>query len=1094
MKKVIFCLVLVALISVICSNSYAQYNVTINGTVRYNGQPITDYTDKPVSFWAREDIPPYRVPTISSVYDTNTGEYSIIFSNIPSSTYGVQVQIDAASPFDGNFFPGDYYGWNTPIVLDGTPVVNKDLTCNKLIHLTSPADNLSIVGSIGVYPTYHNTILFKWDAIAGASVYEISIDRWQSSPPYNFRGNAYYNNAFTNTQLTITLADSLEDEHYQFSLLAYNSLGQRIGQLMVVYDNGYGWDYRFRIAPTGLIDRNRWANLEFIRRNKDWAHQSAIRMYGATGNNNLSLPNPTGVTSIKADVTIADFINIGAFPRARLAGFFYNDDSGDIYAEVGIGENVTGGLKGHYYVMRCSDPPECISRVDLIFAQPWGSVNLYEPHTLSITYNGGNSFTFGFDNLPPINVNGPVYSAPPSNFASFKGIGTRLGGTIVSPSEGGYIDAKFDNIYINNSPHDEFSSTLIDRTTPKWQDQTLEFVREQITEGVYGMALRSYGSFANNHLNFIDAITVKEFQADLTVKEFDNTPLPNAAAPQARLMGDFYDSATGAIHAATGIRHNGIQPVGFYVIVRCIDPDCNLDSEFVVIKYHEYPDAIGPDLVGSPHRLSIRWDESSNKFIFGFDGRLTTYPSPSDPLLPAYSTPPTRARKGIGTRISGIGGPLEGGHVFAEFANITKDVDTDDDGIPDATDNCPTVDNTDQLDTDADGVGDACDNCPKVANGPAQAGIPGVGNQLDSDGDGLGDACDFTYSEIFSPPPIPVRYGEDLVVEATLTNDTGAPLTTIRPDCFNTIFKMKKVSGGDFLPPRCRIPVYVIGPPDTPYDQYGLLISDVITIGAGESYVVTCNLTEMFNPQVLIPGDYTGQAEYRNSIQDPDIVGGDCTNEPCYDLWMGTIKSTEAPIKIIEATGEYIITSSAGPNGTITPSPYTVVAFPNSGLSFTITPANGYHIRSVTGTCGGNLSGNTYTTNSITADCTVVASFDKYNFAGFFSPVDNPPVLNIAKAGQTIPIKWQITHANSDWNSDPTSFFNKPSFSVVTCDTSAPVDVIEVDTAGSSGLQYLDNGNWQYNWKTSKTYAGKCMKMILNLKDGTSYIANFSFK
>jgi hypothetical protein len=73
--------------------------------------------------------------------------------------------------------------------------------------------------------------------------------------------------------------------------------------------------------------------------------------------------------------------------------------------------------------------------------------------------------------------------------------------------------------------------------------------------------------------------------------------------------------------------------------------------------------------------------------------------------------------------------------------------DQDGDGIPDMTDNCPTVPNPDQKDTDGDGVGDACndamdmdgdewadrlDNCPRIPNP----------NQRDSDGDGIGDACD----------------------------------------------------------------------------------------------------------------------------------------------------------------------------------------------------------------------------------------------------------------------------------------------------------------------------------------------------------------
>jgi hypothetical protein len=42
--------------------------------------------------------------------------------------------------------------------------------------------------------------------------------------------------------------------------------------------------------------------------------------------------------------------------------------------------------------------------------------------------------------------------------------------------------------------------------------------------------------------------------------------------------------------------------------------------------------------------------------------------------------------------------------------------------------------------------------------------------------------------------------------------------------------------------------------------------------------------------------------------------------------------------------------------------------------SFTVTPNSNYQIGSVTG-CGGTLNGNTYTTNVITAPCTVTAGF-----------------------------------------------------------------------------------------------------------------------
>ena len=94
--------------------------------------------------------------------------------------------------------------------------------------------------------------------------------------------------------------------------------------------------------------------------------------------------------------------------------------------------------------------------------------------------------------------------------------------------------------------------------------------------------------------------------------------------------------------------------------------------------------------------------------------------------------------------------------------------DMDGDGVPDASDNCPTVfnpirpvDDGKQGDADGDGLGDACDPCPRDANStnctpynPDDSDGDGVANtsdncpntpnpdQADADGDGKGDACD----------------------------------------------------------------------------------------------------------------------------------------------------------------------------------------------------------------------------------------------------------------------------------------------------------------------------------------------------------------
>jgi hypothetical protein len=65
-------------------------------------------------------------------------------------------------------------------------------------------------------------------------------------------------------------------------------------------------------------------------------------------------------------------------------------------------------------------------------------------------------------------------------------------------------------------------------------------------------------------------------------------------------------------------------------------------------------------------------------------------------------------------------------------ADLVLYADTDEDGIADSLDNCPSISNPTQADADGDGVGDPCDNCSSTANA----------DQDDLDGDGIGDPCD----------------------------------------------------------------------------------------------------------------------------------------------------------------------------------------------------------------------------------------------------------------------------------------------------------------------------------------------------------------
>ncbi len=112
-----------------------------------------------------------------------------------------------------------------------------------------------------------------------------------------------------------------------------------------------------------------------------------------------------------------------------------------------------------------------------------------------------------------------------------------------------------------------------------------------------------------------------------------------------------------------------------------------------------------------------------------------------------------------------IGDPVGG---MLRFLSVA--VDTDEDGVPDADDNCPTTFNPGQEDGDGDGFGDACDNCVDTPNpGQEDVDTDGVGDVCDNcpttanplqedvgDGDGTGDACDNCTLEPNGPNTFPV--------------------------------------------------------------------------------------------------------------------------------------------------------------------------------------------------------------------------------------------------------------------------------------------------------------------------------------------------
>jgi hypothetical protein len=159
----------------------------------------------------------------------------------------------------------------------------------------------------------------------------------------------------------------------------------------------------------------------------------------------------------------------------------------------------------------------------------------------------------------------------------------------------------------------------------------------------------------------------------------------------------------------------------------------------------------------------------------------------------------------------------------------------------------------------------------------------------------------------------------------------------------------------------------------------------------------------------------------------------------------------------------------------------------NGAVAITCVPASGSTFAPGTTTVNCSATNAAGTTNG---SFSVAVSF---GFVGFDRPVDTG-ALNAAKAGQAIPLKFQVTGAGGVGIIGLTAPPIKVSVANYNCGLTGTTDLVEEYAAGSSGLQDLGGGYYQFNWKTPKDYAGSCKTMTLALGDGdTSHTALFKF-
>ena len=226
---------------------------TIQGSVTYNGSPVTNWQDAqgiPAVFVLSDANNNNQTFPSSPTYDSSTGAYSI--PNIPEGLYNLYVRIDAL-PSNGYYhFPGDYDGFTSSITVPANPtVVTQNASLQKLLHLTSPTDNGVLHPWPGpTFETLTSPVLADWVDLPEAASYHSRIEKWQSSP-HQFLGTIA---DITNpsSEYGFSLPVSGANDHYEFSIDAYSGPGATgilVGRLMIEYVSGYGWDYRFRIVP-----------------------------------------------------------------------------------------------------------------------------------------------------------------------------------------------------------------------------------------------------------------------------------------------------------------------------------------------------------------------------------------------------------------------------------------------------------------------------------------------------------------------------------------------------------------------------------------------------------------------------------------------------------------------------------------------------------------------------------------------------------------------------------------------------------------------------------------------------------------------------
>jgi hypothetical protein len=226
------------------------------GTIIYDHQPVSNFTQAPAEIWLM--TPDYaHVPAILH-YDPQTGRYEI--TGVKPGKYHAGVRVEAGYPYD-DLSAGDYSsilsGMNDNIeVPPNSGTISRDLDAIHNIHLLEPVDNQELRTSVGdppevLYPPGFGPSVetFEWAPVPGAAYYQARIVL-SDSESRNAIDLNYRNERLSTTTYHPNLDISPTGTYYGFSVDAYNEADELIAVFDNWYKNGFGGWFEFTVkAP-----------------------------------------------------------------------------------------------------------------------------------------------------------------------------------------------------------------------------------------------------------------------------------------------------------------------------------------------------------------------------------------------------------------------------------------------------------------------------------------------------------------------------------------------------------------------------------------------------------------------------------------------------------------------------------------------------------------------------------------------------------------------------------------------------------------------------------------------------------------------------